>query len=308
MNTQANGIKGFYLGLVFSLAALPAIAPVKVNAEISGANMIDYVSIPVTSTTGATPQVMLAMAKDHSYWFKAYNDYTDLDGDGVVETTYNDDFEYYGYFDPTKCYDYEQQGFSGAGQVQLFVPKAFMTDPDTNHYCDDVAGEWSGNFLNWASMTRMDIVRRILFGGKRLEDQSDFTIIQRAFLPTDAHSFAKFYPNEANDIQKLTPFSGISSGNSQNDGLTICNTTIGNNSSKSDTMNLQNHPPLMRIAKGNYALWAANERWQCYWSDEKSASNSNQSADSGLNAHSSNPDDDNDGLDISGSLGPDYNV
>ncbi len=46
-------------------------------------------------------------------------------------------------------------------------------------------------------------------------------------------------------------------------GLSICNLTIGTGKSHNNT-----NPPLMRVARGDYALWASNERWQCQWRDE----------------------------------------
>ena len=56
--------------------------------------------------------------------------------------------EYSGYFDPKTYYSY-RSGRMGPH----FVP-------------DDASGEWNGNFLNWALMTRLDIARRALTGGK----------------------------------------------------------------------------------------------------------------------------------------------
>lgn len=50
--------------------------------------------------------------------------------------------KYYGYFDPDSKYSYGSQKFS--------------VDP---------AGEWDGNFLNWVSMRRVDVLRKVLMGG-----------------------------------------------------------------------------------------------------------------------------------------------
>ncbi|MBW2061449.1 MAG: hypothetical protein JRI95_07785 [Deltaproteobacteria bacterium] len=49
---------------------------------------------------------------------------------------------YYGYFDPEARYTYASNKFS--------------RDPN---------GEWDGNFLNWLSMRRIDILRKVLMGG-----------------------------------------------------------------------------------------------------------------------------------------------
>jgi len=56
---------------------------------------------------------MLNAAKDHQLFFKAYNDYRDLDSNGIPETTYDTTIDYYGYFDSYKCYAYD----TGAGSA-----------------------------------------------------------------------------------------------------------------------------------------------------------------------------------------------
>ncbi|MHA7835778.1 MAG: hypothetical protein ACX94A_14990, partial [Algiphilus sp.] len=171
---------------------------------ISGSdNLQKYSSLPATSVETAQPQAMITLSKDHQLFLRAYNDYTDLDGDGDIETNYQHAFRYYGYFDDNKCYDYASGVFTPSGSV------------DGDRYCN---GNWSGNFLNWVSMSRMDVVRKILFGGKRVVDQSIAldgkarTVLERAYLPNDAHAWAKYYNGK--DIAKLTPFSGISTDSS----------------------------------------------------------------------------------------------
>lgn len=393
----------------------------------------------VTSTP--RPMIMLNMSKDHQLFYRAYDEFSDLDGDGLPETTYKHSFDYYGYFDSYKCYSY-------SGTNGRFEPVSV----NSNKYC---SGNWSGNFLNWATMTRMDVVRKVLYGGLRSTDStSGLTILERANLPSDAHSFAKYYKGD--DLSQLTPFSAsqlaassaISNNNTFNarrvnqflsanngnhvnspgtapytaanagtscqplvdtfypdviippsttavpdpnkptnyhcvtfsvdftttfniqagdqirainqdnstqymegiaialnaaasgngwvtllvtpDGFvspsassirkwdlqnltqtsaTICNTTLG--SGTSSNVNYWSHtntnPPLMRIAKGDFQLWNANERWQCYWSGEKSASNGNNVSITGLGSSANNPSSTTNGITIDGS-GPDFNV
>lgn len=229
---------------------------------------------PLFLNAPVSPIVMLNMSNDHQLFFKAYDDYSDLDKDDVPDKTYKHTIDYYGYFDFGKCYEYKNSRFE---------PLSITTDK----YCTGGAagGEWSGNFLNWATMTRIDTVRKMLYGGYRSTDEKDITVLERAFLPNDAHSFAKYY--NGNDIAKLTPVSA-SAGNGSGDGLTICNTTVEGGQKFSQN---SKSPPLMRVVKGNYSLWAANERWQCRWYEEKSGSfnNGNNSAVSGIVAYKDSP-------------------
>ncbi len=343
---------------VTGLLLLTVVAPVRA---------LDLSPTPLFITSSIPPQVMLDISKDQQLYKKAYNDYSDLDDDGQLETGYKHAIDYYGYFDPYKCYSYSTGN-------QRFEPSAATS----NKYC---TGLWSGNFLNWASMTRMDAVRKLLYGGLRSTDQTfaaggtnAITVLERAYLPTDAHAFAKYY--NGSDIDRLTPFSApatptaVSSGTSNTipsstpaalqftvsstgdfaygdqvviragtnpsvnymigavscvngagikmynslvsssnscssgeikvvveqvhgsgtysnwsienwtqTGITICNATLGGSSDKSQN---NANPPLMRVAKGNFALWAANERRQCLWREDSisGATDINEDADS----------------------------
>ncbi|NTV85955.1 MAG: pilus assembly protein PilY, partial [Burkholderiaceae bacterium] len=161
--------------------ALLALAPLHANA-------LTLAQEPLFLTGSVQPQVMLDISKDQQLYKRAYNDYSDLDGDGQLETTYKHSIDYYGYFDHHKCYSY-----SGG----RFEPVSVTTDK----YC---SGQWSGNFLNWATMTRMDSVRKLLYGGKRSTDSNTDTVLERAYVPPDAHSWAKYY--NGSNIAQLTPY------------------------------------------------------------------------------------------------------
>src|SRR5690554_2876748 len=247
-----NAVRKYAKLLVAAVPLAMVASPVNANQP----NMSQYTVVPPMLSKSQTPLIMLALSKDHQLFFKAYSDYDDLDGDGTLEaeeTTYNHGFLYYGYFDSKVCYEYDSS-------QNIFRPKALA---DENNYCTAGANQyWSGNFLNWASMTRMDTVRKLLYGGYRSTDTTSSTVLERAYLPNDAHSFAKYY--NGNDLSKLAPVSAAS-GN----GITICNTTVSNTALSQNVTS----PPLIRVAEGNYSLWAANERWQCRWSDEKSETN-----------------------------------
>ncbi|HXW10270.1 MAG TPA: hypothetical protein VD737_06625, partial [Steroidobacteraceae bacterium] len=168
-----------------------------VATQPAQAALLTLATQPIYLGAAIPPQVMITMTKDQQLFKKAYNDYTDLDNDGVLELTYKHSINYYGYFDSFKCYNYNTTNLR-------FEPFATTADK----YCTGAnAGKWSGNFLNWASMTRMDAVRKLLYGGLRSEDKNDETVLERAYLPTDAHSFAKYY-NGA-DTNRLTPFTGL---------------------------------------------------------------------------------------------------
>ena len=180
---------------ISSLASMLLGLSTTLYADVSSDTVSQFTSVPINLTDNdVAPQVMLNASNDHQLFFKVYDDYSDLDGDGVAETTYKHSINYYGYFDYKKCYAYDASD-------ERFEPKAVTSDK----YCTGTNDAyWSGNFLNWASMTRMDAVRKILFGGHRRVDTSTDTVLERAFLPPDIHSFAKHYAGS--DVADLTPF------------------------------------------------------------------------------------------------------
>ena len=187
----------------------------ELRAEVSTYTMADFSSAPISLTeTNVSPQVIINSSQDHQLFFKAYNDYADLDSDGLPDTTYTHSIDYYGYFDAYKCYNYDSTD-------KRFEPAAVTS----SKYCtaaDGNDGYWSGNFLNWASMTRVDTIRKILFGGHRRVDKSSDTVLERAFIPPDIHAFAKFY--DGTDINDLTPFTANTTAPTGNSGTSV---TIG---------------------------------------------------------------------------------
>jgi type IV pilus assembly protein PilY1 len=198
------------------------------------ASLNNYRADPPFLSSNVPPLVMFVMARDHKLFYKAYNDVSDLDDppDGIIDSTYKDSLDYYGYFDPNKCYVY-----SGG----RFDPSALATGANS-HFC---SAKWSGNFLNWATMARIDVVRKVLYGGYRTSDSSTLTVLTRTTLPWDAHSWAKVY--NGSDIGSLIPFSWSS--------ITLCNT----NTSKPNATD----PGLVMIKNGFYPYAASTEGKQC---------------------------------------------
>jgi type IV pilus assembly protein PilY1 len=216
---------------------------------------------PNISSNSAKPMMTLAVSKEHTLFGPIYTDFEDIDGDGVIDFTFIPTFKYYGYFDSKKCYSYSTAD-------NRFNPEDATTG--TNFACqtsDDSKRWWSGNFLNWSTMTRIDVMRKMLYGGKRSTDSTSVTVLERANLSKDGHSFVKFYTGT--DIRSYTPFkvsdlaktTGVNSANATSGttgyaGLTICNRSDANNSGGN---------PVIRLVKGNYRLWSTIGGSVCEW-------------------------------------------
>lgn len=239
------------------LVLLPWIVGVAMAAPTYDSTAIQAVP-PNISAQGAKPMMTMVSSKDHTLFSPIYTDFEDLDGDGVIDVTFKPDFTYYGYFDSTKCYAYSTTNsrFEPAG--------AATVTSDLRSTCSSDESWWNGNFLNWATMTRLDVIRKMLYGGKRSTDSDTVTVLERANLSKDSHSFVKYY--RGTDIRDYTPFTTAAltktTGSNANvyAGLSICSRSY----TDSQTMG-EAGTPLIKLAKGNYRLWATVEGTVCQW-------------------------------------------
>ncbi len=177
---------------------------------------------PVHVSQGATPLVLLTMARDHSLFFGAYNDLTDLDGSGAIVFNFKPTFEYIGLFNSAYCYKYNGVKDSTLnGKDSYFSPGGLANDLGAMQYpggCNnsgDPLVKWSGNWLNYVTTSRIDALRVALYGGYRVIDKDGTTpgpntLLRRSYIPQDGHTWAKSYTNIAingYDITQYTPYS-----------------------------------------------------------------------------------------------------
>lgn len=133
--------------------------------------MEDYCQIPPYVLQNVAPNVMIVVDNSGSMFNFAYSD-------GFNTTTTSDDndcassgdpcdgfttpgtypnFKYYGYFNPDYWYAYSSNRF-------------YPTDPKQGSGLGGEraknSSEWDGNFLNWLTMRRIDVIRKVLTGGK----------------------------------------------------------------------------------------------------------------------------------------------
>lgn len=143
---------------------------------VATADIVDYSAEPPFLSSQVDPNVLFNLSIETPMQGAAYNDQNDgtcggriTYGGGTVGICYFDDQEYLGIFDPDKCYTYS---------VDRFIPCGYT---NTDHECAGAcANTWSGNFLNWATMTAIDEFRWALTGGNRVVDTVAETVIQRA--------------------------------------------------------------------------------------------------------------------------------
>lgn len=219
------------------------------------ASAVTWPSTPLGSTTNATPMTMLVMSKDHKLFYEAYNDASDVDGDGTLDVRFKPSINYYGLFDSSYCYNYSTGNtrFEPAGTT------------DNLGRCTGSA-EWSGRWLNYMTTSRIDALRKVLYGGHREVDTTSDTVLRRAYIPQDSHSWGKEYHGENTDgykISEYTPFNEPSGNNRRHFFGSLTSTDSVSCSTLSDCSDTR-HPLLrVRTSVGNDHRiweWASKER------------------------------------------------
>jgi len=118
-------------------------------------SMAPYVSTPIFMSNAVPPNVLIIFDNSGSMNQMAYWEETVEHSEGdpwwqvdVVPTTpYDPARNYYGYF---------VAGTPAARVMYSYTSNKFARDP---------SGEWEGNFLNWVTMRRADVARKVLVGG-----------------------------------------------------------------------------------------------------------------------------------------------
>jgi type IV pilus assembly protein PilY1 len=239
------------------LQVLAIVAVATANLAVSA---VTWPSTPLGSTIGAKPMTMLVAGKDHKLFYEAYNDASDIGGgpngdpDGTLDIRFNPRITYYGLYDSALCYAYDTSN--------MFRPAAAAGTLGT---CTSAGARWSGNWLNYVTTSRIDALRKVLYGGYREIDTAAQTVLRRAYIPQDAHSWGKEYHNVATDgynIADYAPFALPVNGDSRH----FFGSLTGNQGVNCSTLNTcSNMAPLLRVRTdvGNNRRiweWASKER------------------------------------------------
>ncbi|WP_312441625.1 MULTISPECIES: PilC/PilY family type IV pilus protein [Stutzerimonas] len=178
-------ITPFVFGALFGMAS---------SLSTAWADSNSLVQTPLFVSSSVPPLNMLVMGRDHKLYYEAYNDASDLDDDGALDVGFKPSITYYGYFNTAACYNHTDGRFE---------PTAAAGDGNT---CSNA---WSGNFLNYLATSRMDALRKVLYGGYRAVDGTSETVLRAAFIPQDAHSSGKEY-DPARDTFNISDYAPLS--------------------------------------------------------------------------------------------------
>ncbi|MFM2343424.1 MAG: Type pilus assembly protein tip-associated adhesin PilY1 [Pseudomonadota bacterium] len=166
--------QSYLLKMIFvSLFCICAISSFVARAE--SIEEVLFYDKPLYAFKGKTPHISLPVSVEFTIAAAAWSNVT-LNIGGVEGTEFtnssavlsNKQQNNLGYFNHKLCYLYN----TSAG---YFYPSVLI---DSNNSCP--SGQFSGNFMNWATHTTLDIFRYALTGGSRDIDTPDLTILKRA--------------------------------------------------------------------------------------------------------------------------------
>ena len=174
-------MRRFRKGVFIFLACFSSSALLFSARPGSAAVMSDYCQVPPFVVSNIIPNVMMLVSNSGSMRKFAYAD------NACTSTSpcwgYDPTKTYYGYFDSNYWYSYDSNKFKPTN------PKS-STKGST---------EWDGNFLNWLTMRRIDVLRKALTGGN-----VSGGILSSQIAATDSDgTYKKFKDASVNDF---TPF------------------------------------------------------------------------------------------------------
>lgn len=174
---MAVGILG--VGGLASFAVIGQSAPPNIQK-------LNIASVPLyAATQGDKPALALALSVEFPTVGAQYVDVPNT----KVDSSYSPEKEYIGYYNAEMCYVYRDDPSESpvSGKSKADYKRFAISGSATNRRCADA---FSGNFLNWASNSAIDMLRLALSGGDRVVDTPDLTILQRAILPDGSLSAA----------------------------------------------------------------------------------------------------------------------
>jgi len=133
-------------------------------------SIADYTAFPIFHLSTVAPNILIILDNSASMNEPAYHE------------EYDHNTKYYGYFEPYKKYSY-----------------------GSNIFVRDDTGLWDGNFLNWLTMRRIDVARKVLMGGLATSRTGTGNQTNIGEAPSMAgYDFVKNYADT--DTEDVTPF------------------------------------------------------------------------------------------------------
>lgn len=139
--------------------ALAMVVTMGAASPLAAQTMDSYCSVPPYASRSLAPNLMVLMDNSIDMLDPAYT------GSYTTDETKKDN--YMGYFKPTGCYSY-----SGKFVEALVTDGAYDRTYRAGEPCPSTA-PFRGNLMNWATMSRFDIMQKVLIGGNTVSKQGN---------------------------------------------------------------------------------------------------------------------------------------
>jgi type IV pilus assembly protein PilY1 len=140
----------FISGIISLIIIITIVVFISLQAG-SAPSLNDYTAYPPFISQAVPPNVLILLDNSGSMYEFAYKTAETGGKSSNPDMSYSSATDYYGYFDYNALYKYHDAG----GYFEVDTSKALNR-----------MSFWSGNFLNWLTMRRVDVVRKVLMGGK----------------------------------------------------------------------------------------------------------------------------------------------
>ena len=157
---------------VLHTAAMVLVVAASGDTQAAPLNISD---IPLFLNPAVPPLNMIIMGRDHKLYYEAYNDASDLNNDGVLDTKYKGYELKFPAPAPRLSPKASTRSTTSAISIAMkcYTYTAGVWDPTSmvgaRKTCAGGA-EWSGDFLNYLTTSRIDALRKVMYGGDRSTD------------------------------------------------------------------------------------------------------------------------------------------
>ena len=174
------------------------------EADVAASGLAGYCSEPPFASAGIKPNLLLMIDNSASMYDPAYTTPSTY----CLDDSYQDGKSYSGYFDAGSSYQYDaaagkfvagavlpappcSSGSCAASTGFLYLEMAAAVAPAT--YRTVKSFKASGNFLNWLTMSKLDVEKQVLTGGKFVPDSGSTThgVLQGASRGCQGKRFVK---------------------------------------------------------------------------------------------------------------------
>ncbi len=184
--------KWLIAGLAFMTAGHFCVAQ-----EVHAQALADYTATPPFIADTVPPNVLLLMDNSGSMDNAAFHE----NAEAYVSTK-----QYNGYFGPDKCYSYASNKFTP------------VTNKATSGAPCGSGSPWLGNFLNYVSMTRLEITKWVMMGGKCAPRAVNGTCYPGGTLTLESNESVSSVDVDGTGI---SPYSSVKCFNRSGNSLTV---------------------------------------------------------------------------------------